>query len=379
MKKIWVRIVYLIASSQFSIPVAASRIKDIASIKGVRDNQLLGYGLVVGLKGSGDSKREFTGMSMTQMLRQMGVDVKTEITDSKNVAAVVITATLPPFARVGSKIDVLVNSIGDAKSLEGGTLLMSPLRGGDKAVYVVAQGPLSVGGFAAGGGGSSSSKNHPTIGRIPNGGIIEKEVNQDFANRNAIRLALHNPDFTTAARLAKTVNKELGGLFARARDSTTVDVMLPYEFEGGPVELIALLERLNIEQDMSAKIVINERTGTIIMGEAVRVSTVAIAHGNLTLEIKNKESSTNVTPADALLANATTPGGVKSPIVDSSVKETTIKINEAGDKLISVPQGATMGDVVRGLNALGVTPRDLIGILQSLKTQGALQAELEIL
>lgn len=379
MKKIWIRIVYLIASSQFSIPVAASRIKDIASIKGVRDNQLLGYGLVVGLKGSGDSKREFTGMSMTQMLRQMGVDVKTEITDSKNVAAVVITATLPPFARVGSKIDVLVNSIGDAKSLEGGTLLMSPLRGGDKAVYVVAQGPLSVGGFAAGGGGSSSSKNHPTIGRIPNGGIIEKEVNQDFANRNAIRLALHNPDFTTAARLAKTVNKELGGLFARARDSTTVDVMLPYEFEGGPVELIALLERLNIEQDMSAKIVINERTGTIIMGEAVRVSTVAIAHGNLTLEIKNKESSTNVTPADALLANATTPGGVKSPIVDSSVKETTIKINEAGDKLISVPQGATMGDVVRGLNALGVTPRDLIGILQSLKTQGALQAELEIL
>lgn len=379
MKRIWVRIVYLIASSQFSVPVAASRIKDIASIKGVRDNQLLGYGLVVGLKGSGDSKREFTGMSMTQMLRQMGVDVKTEITDSKNVAAVVITATLPPFARVGSKIDVLVNSIGDAKSLEGGTLLMSPLRGGDKAVYVVAQGPLSVGGFAAGGGGSSSSKNHPTIGRIPNGGIIEKEVNQDFANRNAIRLALHNPDFTTAARLAKTVNKELGGLFARARDSTTVDVMLPYEFEGGPVELIALLERLNIEQDMSAKIVINERTGTIIMGEAVRVSTVAIAHGNLTLEIKNKETSTSVTPADALLANATTPGGVKSPIVDSSVKETTIKINEAGDKLISVPQGATMGDVVRGLNALGVTPRDLIGILQSLKTQGALQAELEIL
>lgn len=366
----------LALSLSAALPAAASRIKDIASIKGVRDNQLLGYGLVVGLKGTGDSKREFTGMSMTQMLRQMGVDVKTEITESKNVAAVVVTANLPPFARVGSKIDVIVNSIGDAKSLQGGTLIMSPLRGGDKAVYVVAQGPLSVGGFSESGGGASAGKNHPTIGRIPDGGIVEKEVNQDFANRNAIRLALHNPDFTTAARLAKTINKELGGLFARARDSTTVDVMVPYEFEGGPVELVALLERLTVQQDTSAKVVINERTGTIVVGEAVRVSTVAIAHGNLTLEIKSQENKTEA-PAPALLPGSDLVGAL--PTTETTVKETSIKINEAGDKLISVREGATLGDVVRGLNALGVTPRDLIGILQSLKTQGALQAELEIL
>ncbi len=358
-------------------PAAAARIKDVASIKGVRENQLLGYGLVVGLKGTGDSKKEFTGASMTQMLRQMGVEVKSEWTESKNVAAVVITANLLPFARVGSKMDVLVNSIGDAKSLEGGTLLMSPLRGGDKAVYAVAQGPLSVGGFAAGGGGSSTSKNHPTIGRIPNGAIIEKEVIQDFSNRNAIRLALHNPDFTTAARLAKVVNRELGGLFARARDSTTIDVMVPYDFEGGIVELIAAVERLPIEQDTRAKIVINERTGTLIVGESVRVSSVAVAHGNLTLEIKAKETIKEGVDSGTTLTNpaANTP----LPTEKETVKESVITANEPGDKLISMPEGATLRDVVKALNALGVTPRDLIGILQALKSQGALQAELEIL
>lgn len=357
-------------------PAAASRIKDIASIKGVRDNQLMGYGLVVGLKGSGDSKKEFTGVSMTQMLRQMGVEVKSEWTESKNVAAVVVTSTLVPFARVGSKIDVIVNSIGDAKSLEGGTLLMTPLRGGDKSVYAVAQGPLSVGGFAAGGGGSSTVKNHPTIGRIPNGAIVEKEVIQDFGNRNALRLALHNPDFTTAARLAKTVNKELGGLFARARDSTTIDIMVPYDFEGGIVELIAAIERLSIEQDTRAKVVINERTGSIIVGDAVRVSSVAVAHGNLTLEIKAQET-TKEKLADTPLQNP----APNTPVAKETetVKESVITVNEPGDKLVSLPEGATLRDVVKALNALGVTPRDLIGILQALKSQGALQAELEIL
>lgn len=353
----------------------AARVKDLVSIKGVRDNQLIGYGLVVGLKGTGDSKKEFTGMSMTQMLRQLGVDVKTEQMESKNVAAVIVTATLPPFARAGSRLDVTVSSIGDAKSLTGGTLLMTPLRGGDKNIYLVAQGPLSVGGYAAEGGGASSSKNHPTVGMIPNGGIIEREVTTDFGTRNAVRLALHSPDFTTSARISKTINQELGGLFARARDSTTIDVLVPYDFEGGVVELIAAIERLPIEQDTRARIIINERTGTIVMGSAVRISSVAIAHGNLTLEIKNKDSTKETTPLVA--PKGALPGAVNK--ITENVKETTLTVNEPGDKLLSVNESATLGDVVRGLNALGVTPRDLIGILQSLKAQGALQAELELL
>ena len=357
-----------------SAPLAqAARIKDLVSVKGVRDNQLLGYGLVVGLKGTGDSKKEYTGMSMAQMLRQMGVDVKADQIESKNVAAVVVTTNLKAFARAGSRIDVQVASIGDAKSLQGGTLLMTPLRGGDKAVYVVAQGALSVGGFAEGGG--ASSKNHPTVGMIPNGGIVEKEVAQDFGNKNAVRLSLHNPDFTTAARIAKTINQELGGLYARARDPSTIDVVVPYDFEGGTVELVATIERLGANPDTRARVVINERTGTIIMGEAVRISTVAIAHGNLTVEVKNKDKKTETAPVTA--PDNALPGAVNK--VTESVNETTVSVNESGDKLISVQDGATLGDVIRALNALGVSPRDLIGILQSLKTQGALQAELEIM
>jgi len=348
----------------------ASRIKDIASIKGMRDNQLLGYGLVVGLMGTGDSKREYTGLSMSQMLRQMGVDVKAEQIDSKNVAAVVVTANLPAFIRAGSKMDVTVSSIGDAKSLQGGTLLMTPLRGPDKNVYAVAQGPLSVGGFASGG----TSKNHPTVGLVPNGAIVEKEVAVDFSNRNALRLALHNADFTTAARVAKSINQELGGLYARARDAATIDVIVPYDHEGGAVELIALVERLPVEADTRAKVIINERTGTIVVGEAVRISSVAIAHGNLTLEIKTKEETKKEIGPDPTL-----PKDSPAKTTETTVKETTVTVNEPGDKLISVPEGATLGDVVKALNALGVTPRDLIGILQSLKAQGALQADLEIL
>jgi flagellar P-ring protein precursor FlgI len=351
----------------------ASRLKDIASIKGVRENQLLGYGLVVGLKGTGDSKKEFTGMSMTQMLRQMGVDVKTEQMESKNVAAVVVTANLPPFARVGQKIDVTISSIGDAKSLGGGTLLLTPLRGGDKAVYVVAQGALSVGGYSAEGGGSSSSKNHPTVGSIPNGGMVEKEVNFDFSNRSSLRLALHNADFTTAARVAKSINVELGGLYARARDSSTIDLIVPYDYEGGVVELIAQIERVNVTPDNVAKVIVNEKTGTIVVGDTVRISTVAIAHGNLTLEVKNKDVTTETVD----LAASKNPADPQQKTTEV-VKETTLTINEAGDKLLNVQQGATLGDLIKALNALGVTPRDLIAIMQSLKAQGALQAELEI-
>lgn len=357
-------------AASFAFSAQAARIKDIAAIKGMRDNQLLGYGLVVGLNGTGDSKREFTGLSMSQMLRQIGVDVKTEQIESKNVAAVVVTANLPPFIRAGSRLDVTVSSIGDSKSLQGGTLLMAPLRGPDKNVYAVAQGPLSVGGFAGGG----TTKNHPTVGLVPNGAIVEKEVTVDFSNRNALRLALHSADFTTAARVAKTINQELGGLYARARDAATIDVIVPYDHEGGPVELIALIERLPVEQDTRAKVIINERTGTIVVGEAVRVSSVAIAHGNLTLEIKAKDTTKTELARDPMQ-----PKDGPEKQTTENVKETTVTVNEPGDKLISVPEGATLGDVVKALNALGVTPRDLIGIMQALKSQGALQADLEIL
>lgn len=358
---------------------ASSRVKDLVSIKGVRENQLIGYGMVVGLKGTGDSKLEFTGLSMAQMLKQMGVDIAQKQITTKNIAAVVVTASLPPFARAGGKLDIHVNSIGDAKSLEGGTLLVTPLRAGDKQVYVVAQGPLSVGGSSAGGGGSSSTKNHPTVGMIPNGGIIEREVINDFENRNAIRLSLHNPDFTTAARLSRTINLELGGVYARARDAGTVDIMVPYDFEGGVVDLVATIERLPLEPDNRAKVIINERTGTIVVGASVRLNSVAIAHGNLTLEVREVEKTTEtplvMTPAAGTPAIPASLVGTKT----ETVKETVVSINEPGDKLISVPASATLGDVVKGLNALGVTPRDLIGILQALKAQGALQAELEIL
>ncbi len=354
------------------------RLKDVVSVKGMRENQLVGYGLVVGLKGTGDSKVEYTGMSMSQMLRQMGVDVKQDLTYSKNVAAVVVTADLPPFSRVGGRIDVIVSSIGDAKSLQGGTLLVTPLRATDKKVYAVAQGPMSVGGFEGSGGGSSTSKNHPTIGRVPDGALIEKEVNQDFSDRSAIRLSLHNPDFTTAARVSRSINKELGGIYARSRDAATVDVLVPYDFEGSVVDLMARIERIDIEKDNAARIVINERTGTIVVGDTVRISTVAIAHGNLTLEIKSQEK---VEEKPVAVAPESGPVPDKSLLATekTTVNETTIKINEPGDKLLTVPEGASLGDVVRGLNTLGVTPRDLIGILQALKAQGALQAELEIL
>lgn len=358
--------------------LASSRIKDIASMKGVRDNQLVGYGLVVGLKGTGDSKISFTGASMSRMLKTLGVNIKQEEVHSKNVAAVIVTAKLPPFVRTGSKIDVSINSIGDAKSLQGGTLVYTPLRGGDSAIYAVAQGAVSINGFSAGGGGSSSSKNHPTVGVVPEGAVVEKEVATDFSNRNALRWSLNRPDFTSAARMAKVINQELGGIFARARDASTVDVVVPYDFEGGPVELVAMIERLPMQEDEPARVLVNEKTGTVIIGKNVTLSPVAVAHGELTVEVQQTDTTTQTLDfggADLRNPASATDGS----LTRERVKETRISVNEGGDKLIYVPEASSLGDVVRGLNALGVSPRDLIAILQALKSQGALKAELEIL
>jgi len=341
-------------------------VKDIASIQGVRYNQLVGYGLVVGLNGTGDRERtEFTVQSVVSMLRRMGITVNQEQVRIRNVAAVMVTANLPPFAKVGNRIDVLVSSIGDAKSLQGGTLLLTPLKGPDGEVYAVAQGPVSIGGgFTFAGAAAGIQKNHPTVGQVPNGALIEKEIPSNFNQDHVLRLTLQNSDFTTASRLAETINKHLKGKFASAKDSRTVEVEVPPDFYGRLVELVASIENLEIMPDTKAKVVIDERTGTVVMGENVRISTVAVSHGNLTIQIKEQPRVSQPLPFS---------GG--STVV---VPETEITIKEEEDRLLLVPAGVSIKEVVKALNAIGATPRDLIAIFQVMKAAGALQAELEI-
>ncbi|HRK02614.1 MAG TPA: flagellar basal body P-ring protein FlgI, partial [Oligoflexia bacterium] len=245
--------------------VHGSRIKDIASVKGVRDNLLIGYGLVIGLKGTGDSGTDITSKSMIRLFEKMGIQTGATDFKSKNVAAVIATAKLPPFARAGTRIDVTVSSIGDAASLEGGTLLVTPLRAGDQTVYAVSQGPVSLGGLTDGGGKVS----FPTTARVPNGALVEKEIDGSFTNKKTFVLSINNPDFTTAARLTKVINTELGGKYAVARDSGTVDVIAPFNFEGSGVELMATIENLDVDADSKARVVLNERTGTVVIGENV--------------------------------------------------------------------------------------------------------------
>ncbi len=315
----------------------AARLKDIANIRGVRSNQLLGYGIVVGLKGTGDSKSEFTNKSIERMLDKLGVKLQSKDLASKNVAAVIITADLPPFARSGNKIDITISALGDASSLRGGTLLQTPLRASDQNVYAVAQGSLLV--------GYSQSGVHETVARIPNGAMIEKDMGSEFASRKMFRITLQNPDFTTAARTAKTINMELAGKYASALDAATVDLIVPASYEGKGVELLALVEGLNINPDTQAKVVINEKTGTVVIGQGVKISKIAISHGDLTVKV----------------------GG-----------ESGAKAKDA-DKLMVMDEAVSVGDVVKAMNSLGVSPKDLITILQNIKAAGALQGELEVL
>jgi flagellar P-ring protein precursor FlgI len=318
----------------------AARLKDIVNVRGVRENQLVGYGLVVGLNGTGDSPLEFTNKSMRRLLGQLGVAVEGKDVAGKNVAAVIITATLPPFAKAGNKIDITVNSIGDATSLSGGTLLQAPLRAGDQQVYAVAQGSLLVGG--------GLKQAHLTVGRIPNGAMIERDVSDEFASRKMFRLTLQSPDFTTAARIARKINVDLGGKYASAKDSSTIDVVVPFSYEGKAVELLATIENLDVEPDLKAKVIVNEKTGTVIIGEGVRVSKIAISHGDLVLQVEGKN------PNDS-------------------------KKDEQKERLGVIEATVSIGDLVRAMNRLGVNPKDLITILQNLKAAGALQGELEIL
>jgi flagellar P-ring protein precursor FlgI len=331
----------------------AVRIKDIANIKGVRPNQLVGYGLIVGLNGTGDDdKLKFTIQSMAAMLEKMGVTVRAEDIEFKNVAAVMVTAELPPFPRIGSQIDVLVSSIGDAENLQGGTLLLTPLKAVDGQVYAVAQGPVSTGGFDTGGAaGGGVQKNFPTVGRVPGG---------------ALTFVLHQPDFTTASRMAQAINAALNNPAARTRDAGTIEVKVPEKYRGNTVELATLIENLGVTPDTVSKVIINERTGTVIMGENVRISTVAIAHGNLSIQVKETENVSQPLPFSPRGETVVTP-------------DSEVFVEEGNNPIFLVKSGVSIGDVVRALNALGVSPRDLIAIFQALRAAGALQAELEII
>jgi flagellar P-ring protein precursor FlgI len=349
-------------------PAHGVRIKDIADIKGVRSNQLVGYGLIVGLNGTGDSDAAtFTIQSMAAMLEKMGVTVLPKDIEVDNVAAVMVTADLPAFARTGSRIDVLVSSIGDAENLQGGTLLFTPLKAANGQVYAVAQGPISTGGFQVGSAsGSGVQKNFPTVGRVVNGALIEKEIQTDFNAKQSLTLALHHPDFTTASRVARAINIAFYEPIARTHDAGTIEVKVPENYRGNTVSLVTKIEKLGVTPDVISKVVINERTGTVIMGENVRISTIAIAHGNLSVEIKEDQRVSQPLPFSR--------GG--QTVV---VPESEVMVEEGNNPIFLVESGVSIGELVKALNALGVSPRDLISIFQALKAAGALQAALEII
>jgi flagellar P-ring protein precursor FlgI len=333
MKNILLSLTFLLANTAFSAP---SRLKDLVTVKGVRENPIIGYGLVIGLNGTGDGGGEITNSSLKKMFEKLGLNPKSEIT-SKNVAAVVVTAKLPAFARIGQKIDLTVSSIGDAASLAGGTLLVTPLKGGDANIYAVAAGPLSIGGLKKG-------AKFATTGTIPGGATVEKEVVTEFEKKNSLRLSLNNPDFTTAARIEKVINEELGGKFAAAKDSTTIDLVVPAQYERNVVQLMAIIENFKVNPDSAAKIVINERTGTIVAGGDVMIAPVAISHGDLTIEVKDDGGK----------------GGKPN-------------------SLYYMEKGTTLNELVKSLNAFGVAPEDLITIFQTLKRDGALIGEIELI
>lgn len=314
----------------------ASRVKDLTTVKGVRDNPLIGYGLVIGLNGSGDGGGEITNTSLKKMFQTLGLNTQKEIS-SKNVAAVIVTAKLPAFGRVGQKMDVTVSSIGDASSLAGGTLLVTPMKGGDGNIYAVASGPLSIGGLKKG-------AKLATTGRIPDGAIVERELELSFNDKKSLRLSLNQPDFTTAARIEKILNQELGGKYATAADSGTIDLIIPTQYEKKVVELLALVENFKVIADVHARIVINERTGTLVAGGDITLRKVALSHGDLVLEVKGGENASGKPQAVHLIEKAT-----------------------------------TLNDLVKALNAVGTTPDDLISIFQALKQNGALVAEIELI
>ncbi|MDD3182260.1 MAG: flagellar basal body P-ring protein FlgI [Alphaproteobacteria bacterium] len=348
---------------------ASSRLKDVVDFEGVRDNMLIGYGLVVGLNGTGDSltNSPFTETSLVGMLERLGVNTRGTSMKTKNVAAVMVTATLPPFASQGSRVDVVVSTLGDAKNLTGGTLLVTPLLGADGEVYAVAQGMMAVGGFSAQGQGASVTKGVPTSGRIANGAIVEREIPFRLADLGSIRLSLRNPDFTTANRVAASINQHLKGNVAVALDAATVRVLVPDARRHDIVGLMTDIEQVQVSPDQVARVVIDEQSGVIVMGENVRINTVAIAQGNLTIRITETPQVSQPAPLSQ--------GGTTT-----TVPRTAIEVDQGeGKKLGVFNPGVSLQEMVQSLNALGIGPRDMITILQSIKAAGALQADLEII
>ena len=379
-------IIILIWTLGFPGVAFSARVKDIASIQGVRPNQLFGYGLVVGLDGSGDnSGKGFTTQSLVNLLERMGIHVNPQDVKAKNVAAVMVNATLPPFARIGKKIDVTLSSIGDADSLQGGTLLLTPLKGVDGDIYALAQGAISVGGFnASGDAGGGVTKNHPTVARITGGATVEREIPLSLADKKDLTLILDDPDFMTAVRVARVINTEFGEELTKPVDSGTIQIEVPTAYKDNIVQMMAQIGNLQVQPDMVAKVIVNEKTGTVVIGEHVKITSVAIAHGNLSIQIKENKNVSQPLPFSpegrGMGPIQTDEGVVVAPGGSTVVTpDTDVTVSEENKRLMLVPEGRTIGELVRALNALGVTPRDLIVILQAIKSAGALQAELEII
>jgi len=359
-------IVLMLFSSQAH---ATSRIKDLAGFEGVRENILVGYGLVVGLRGTGDDLKSIsaTKESLTGMLERLGVNTRDGKMEPDNVAAVIVTATIPPFSRQGSRIDVQVSSIGDALSLQGGTLAVTPMMGADGEVYAVAQGSVQVGGFTAQGAGASIQRGVPTSGRIPSGAIIEREIEFSMADMRQASLSLRNPDLTTARRIAQAINAFLGTTASAPIDPGTVTLNMPEGYEGSIIDIMTDVEQLQVEPDQTARVVIDENTGVIVIGQDVRISTVAVAQGNLTIRVTETPQVSQPSPFSETGETVVVP-------------RTEITVDEDTDrKLALVDDGVSLQELVNGLNSLGVGPRDMISILQAIKAAGALQAEIEVM
>lgn len=348
-----------------AVPADAARLKDIASFSGVRDNELVGYGLVVGLAGTGDgTSSKFTMQSMSNMLDKMGVEADPNDLRPDNVAAVMVSAKMPVSAKPGSQIDVTASSLGDAESLLGGVLLLTPLKGLDGKVYAVAQGSLTIGGFSVGGEAATAQKNIPTVGRIPNGAIIERSVPFSFNSQDSLTINLSVQDFSTTMDVVRRINGTLGGEYASAKDIATVELRIPDKYYGNMVPLMASLENMSITPGGKARVVVDEKTGTVVLGQEVRLSKVAVAHGNLQVVIAETEEVSQ-------------PG----PFSDGETvitPQTDVAVNEQNNRLMLM-EGATLQELVDGLNAIGAAPRDLISIIRALKVAGSLHAELEVI
>lgn len=347
-------------------PVTAVRLKDIASIQGEMTTPLVGYGLVVGLNKTGDRRQTiFPAQTLAAMLERFGQSVPSGALKVENIAAVMVTAQLGPYAQTGARLDVTAASVGDARSLQGGILMPTGLRGPDGSVMAIAQGPLSIGGFGAGGGGNSVQVNHLTVGRVPSGGLVQVARATHLGPADVIQLALREPDFVSANRIAAALDRELGGGTARVLDAGAVAIQVPAEYRHGIPDLIARIEPLPVELDVVARVVVNERTGTVVLGGDVRLGPAAVAHGRLSVRIATRLEVSQPAPL--------------SRGVTEVVPQTDVAVEENDAQMVSLEPGATLSDVVRALNVLGATPRDIITIMQSLKAAGALRAELVIL